>query len=116
MAAYRTTVGNITYRSFFESQVAATLGPEWQYESIKLPYVIEHTYTPDFIDPINKQIIEVKGRLDPSERAKLLAVVKQNPDWEVTVLFQYPNTKIAKGSKTSYAEWAAKNGIKWRSL
>ena len=104
------------YRNEFEEKIAAQLGPTYEYETIKLPYVIPHTYTPDFIDRANKVIIEGKGRLTSFDRQKMIAVKKQNPDWTYIILFQNPNLKLYKGSKTSYAQWAEKHGFQWRTL
>ena len=51
------------YRSRFEAQLALTLervGATFDYESLKVKYTKESTYTPDFILP-NGIIIEAKG-------------------------------------------------------
>ena len=42
------------FRSGLEEKVAdllKELGVSYEYESTKVPYVIQHTYTPDFILP-----------------------------------------------------------------
>ncbi|WP_426214321.1 endodeoxyribonuclease [Methylobacterium sp. NFXW15] len=93
--------------------MGATLGPEYSYESTYLPYTLAHRYLPDFIDPVAKRIIEVKGRFPASDRAKMRAIRKQHPDYRIEIRFQNPQTKIAKNSKTSYADWCQKNGIAW---
>ncbi len=40
------------------------------------------------------------------------AIRQQHPDYDIEIRFQNPDTKIAKNSKTSYAEWCSKNGIR----
>ena len=54
-------------RNAFEQRVAATLGPEWAYEPIKLSYTLERQYVPDFVDVANKRIKESKGRFTASD-------------------------------------------------
>ncbi len=116
MAARRTKVGGTTYRSAFESRVAATLPASFAYEPIRLSYTITHHYTPDFVDEANKQIIEAKGIFDSADRTKMLAIKRAYPDYQITIIFQNPHMKIAKKSKTTYADWCAKNNINWRTL
>ena len=44
----------MAFRSGLEERVAdllCELGVKYEYESTKIPYVIQHTYTPDFILP-----------------------------------------------------------------
>tara|TARA_A100001391_G_scaffold201791_1_gene189673 strand:- start:1227 stop:1559 length:333 start_codon:yes stop_codon:yes gene_type:complete len=103
------------YRNGFEAKCGAAFGPAYQYEPIKLTYTTSHTYTPDFVDAANKTIIETKGFFPASDRSKMLAVKRANPDWRIEICFQRPETKISKGSKTTYREWAEKNGFVVRS-
>ena len=35
------------------------------------------------------------------------------PEFEIIMVFQNPNIKINKNSKTSYADYCDKNNIKW---
>ena len=85
------------------------------YESVKLEYTIpesKHIYTPDF--PVCKSIIiETKGRWVLEDRQKMLLIIKQYPDIDFRIVFYNANQKIKKGSKTSYADWCDKHGIKW---
>lgn len=99
------------YRNPFEARCARDLGAGWQYEAVKLPYVLECSYLPDFIDPVGKRIVEAKGLFDAADRRKLLAVKKAHPDWTLEIWFTNPDRKISKGSKTSYRDWCEKNGI-----
>ena len=102
-------------RNAFEQRVAATLGPEWAYEPIKLSYTLERQYVPDFVDVANKRIKESKGRFTASDRQKMLAVKAAHPDWEITLVLQTPKAKISKGSKTTFADWCEKKGFHWEA-
>lgn len=105
-------------RSGYEDSVAAKLkqfGVKFEYETLKLRYEIpatQHTYTPDFILP-NGIIVETKGYCDSDTFKKMVLVVKQNPELDIRMAFQNPNTKIRKGSATTYAVKCTKLGIKW---
>ena len=43
----------------------------------------------------------------------MLLIIAQHPEIEFRMLFYNANQKIKKGSKTSYADWCDKHGIKW---
>tara|TARA_R100000742_G_C4181046_1_gene16170 strand:- start:78 stop:446 length:369 start_codon:yes stop_codon:yes gene_type:complete len=103
------------YRSGLEKQVAKLLqglGISFEYESTKVPYTIQHNYTPDFILP-NYVHLETKGYWDPADRRKILAVKKDNPELDLRMVFQSPYNKINKKSKTTYAMWCDKHDIPW---
>ena len=103
------------YRSGLEKQVAKLLqglGISFEYESTKVPYTIQHNYTPDFILP-NYVHLETKGYWDPADRRKILAVKKDNPELDLRMVFQSPYNKINKKSKTTYAMWCDKLNIPW---
>lgn len=106
------------YRSGLEDTIAAQLkaaGIRATYEKHKLPYVIpatNHIYTPDFVLP-NGIIVEAKGLFEVADRQKHLLVKKQYPHLEIRFVFSNPNTKIYKGSKTTYAMWCEKYGYKY---
>lgn len=91
------------------------LNIDHKYESLKLEYTIpesKHVYTPDF--PVSPHIIiETKGRWVVEDRQKMLLIIKQYPDIDFRMVFYNANQKIKKGSKTSYADWCDKHGIKW---
>ena len=89
--------------------------PQLVREPDKIPYVIEHTYTPDFYDADREIYYETKGYWPASDRRKLLAVLKQNPDIRIVMVFQNPHLKISKKSKTTYANWCNRHGIEWRA-
>ena len=90
-------------------------GIDPNYEAIKFEYIIpesKHIYTPDF--PVSPHIvIETKGRWVLEDRQKMLLVKEQYPDIDFRIVFYNANQKIKKGSKTSYADWCDKHGIKW---
>ena len=107
----------MAFRSGLEEKVAdllVELGVKYEYESTKVPYVIQHTYCPDFILP-NGIWLECKGYWDAKDRRKIKAVKEQNPDIDLRMVFQAPYNKIYKGSKTTYAKWAERNGFPWAS-
>ena len=106
------------YRSGLEEQVAELLsgvGVSYEYESKKIPYVIQHNYTPDFILP-NHVVLECKGYWEPPDRRKIKTIVKDNPDIDLRMVFQSPYNTISKKSKTTYAQWCDNLGIPWTSF
>ena len=108
----------MAFRSGLEEKVAdlmVELGVKYEYESTKVPYVIQHNYTPDFLLP-NGVYLECKGYWDPDDRRKIKSVKEQNPDLDIRMVFQSPFNKISKKSKTTYAQWCDKNGIPWTSF
>jgi|TARA_Y100000996_G_scaffold412038_1_gene397285 hypothetical protein len=103
------------FRSGLEKKVADFLsdsGVCYEYESVKLPYVLSCNYSPDFILP-SGIMLEAKGHLSPDDRRKMIAVKKQHPDLDIRFVFQAPYNKIYKGSRTTYAKWAEKHGFPW---
>ena len=106
------------YRSGLEETVAEELknaGMEYQYERHHIDYSIPaslHHYTPDFV-LANGIIVETKGLFDATDRRKHLLIKKQHPDLDIRFVFSNPNTKLYKGSKTTYAEWCYKNGFRY---
>ena len=110
------------FRSGLEDTVNDMLkenGKLFSYESEKISYIqpqTKHNYTPDFV--LNKMIggkmyIETKGRFTTADRKKMKLVKEANPDLDIRLLFQTPNNKITKASKTTYADWAEKHGYLW---
>ncbi len=103
------------YRSGLEEKVAdllSSLKVKYEYESTKVAYTLQCNYTPDFLLP-NGVYLEVKGRLTTEDRRKMLAVKKNNPELDIRFVFQAPFNKLYKGSKSTYAKWAEKNGFLW---
>lgn len=105
------------YRSGFERTLAAQLnnrGIVFGYETLKLPFVLQRTYIPDFV--LNdKFVIEAKGVLDADDRQKLLAVKAQHPDLDLRLVFMNADNRLSKTSKTTYGQWADKNRIPYSS-
>lgn len=108
----------MAFRSGLEERVSdllCELGVKYEYESTKVPYVISHNYSPDFVLP-NGVWLETKGYWDSADRRKIKAVVQQNPDIDLRMVFQAPFNTISKKSKTTYAKYCEKLGIPWTSF
>lgn len=108
------------FRSKFEQQIADWLtkrGITYEYEKCKLSYLVpevKRTYIVDWQIADNKNIIyESKGRLTSHDRKKMLLVKEAHPEVEIRFIFMNSTVKIRKGSKTSYGDWATKNGFEW---
>lgn len=106
------------FRSGLEERNAKFLqahGVKVSFETLKIAYTIpesKHVYTPDFTLP-NGIIVETKGKLEPKDRAKHIYVKQQRPELDIRFVFHRPNDPIYKGSPTTHAMWAEKNGFKW---
>jgi len=106
------------YKSGFEFKTAQLLKEKkipFEYETSKIRYIVpsvEREYTPDFFLE-NGIIIETKGRFTLEDRKKHILVRRQHPELDIRLVLQNSNAKIRKGSKTTYAKWATKNGILW---
>ena len=99
-------------RSRFESTVfdnALKCGHIVDYEPKHghLPYVLY--YIPDFVLD-NGIIVEAKGFFPSEDRTKMLRVKRANPEADIRFVFQR-DSKINKGSKTRYTDWAKKHGF-----
>ena len=94
------------------SDLLCELGVDYEYESASFPYTIQHLYTPDFLLP-NGIALECKGFWRPEDRRKIRTVIKDNPQIDLRMVFQAPYKKISKKSKTTYAQWCKRYGIKW---
>ena len=103
------------YRSKLEERVSefmTNLGVVYEYEDTRIPYTLQHNYTPDF-KLVNGIYLETKGFFSSSDRTKMLAVKKQHPELDIRMVFQAPFNKLYKGSKSTYASWCEKHDIKW---
>lgn len=90
-------------------------GYRCSYESEKLKYVLEATYTPDFIirfEDGHKIYLETKGYFDQIAKRKMVAVKKCNPDLDIRFLFSRNNI-LYKGAKSKYSDWCNKYGFPW---
>jgi hypothetical protein len=110
------------YRSGLELVISEYLkqsNKSFSYETEKLSYIkpaTNHTYTPDFVLPKKnggKLYIETKGRWVKVDREKMDFVFQQHPDIDIRFVFQNPNAKLYKGSKTTYAQYCDKKGWLW---
>ena len=104
------------YRSQLEEAVGADLvklGHVADYEPCKFDYTLHRKYTPDFGIKEGDFYIEVKGWFSGSDRSKLLAVFKANPDLPLFVALQMPRQRLNAKSKTTVAQWCDKHHIKW---
>lgn len=108
------------YRSKSEERVAGhlnDLGVPYLYEPKdgKVSYKVERTatYLPDFVLTATGVILEVKGYMTSTDRAKYLRVKASNPDIDLRFVFDRASNKLNKTSKTTYAEWAEKHGFLW---
>ena len=102
------------YRSQLEEDIGADLvklGHVADYEPDKFEYTLHRKYTPDF--RVGDFYIEVKGWFSASDRSKLLAVFKANPDLPLFVALQMPRQRLNAKSKTTVAQWCDKHHIKW---
>ena len=105
----------MAYRSELEQVVAGLLDEdEWEYEPIRVPYIIEKKYIPDFVNKAGDWI-EVKGRLDPrsNDVQKYIALRKSYPDQRIIFVWSHPYQKVRKGAKMTNAEWCEKYGFEW---
>ena len=100
----------VAFKSNLESKFSSQFN--LPYETNKVKYTSEHTYTPDFTVAKNV-FIETKGRFTSADRSKIKRVLEQNPKIIIALVFQKPQQLISKVSITSYAVWCAKNNIPW---
>ncbi len=106
------------YRSGFEHKVSDQLKEnkiKFGYETTVIDYIrpqTNHTYTIDFTLP-NGILVETKGRWVIEDRKKHLLIKKQHPELDIRIVFMSGNTKIRKGSKTTYGMFCDKHDIKW---
>jgi hypothetical protein len=89
------------------------------YETETIQYIVpeqQSKYTPDFVlTKRNGELmyIETKGRWTAIDRKKMKHILQSNPDIDLRIIFQNPNQRISKTSKTTYESYALKLGIKY---
>jgi len=111
------------FRSAFEMRVFSVL-QGFEYEPFKLKYkkksrkkyfcedcgsshvLEEATYTPDFVK--GNIIIETKGRFSPADQKKMLAVIRDNPEYVVVMVFQDLGAKTNVGT---VVDWCKKHNV-----
>jgi predicted nuclease of restriction endonuclease-like RecB superfamily len=101
------------FKSKLEEIIADFYKMADKYETEKIEYVLKNTYTPDFCFSDANTYVEVKGFWKPSDRRKMLEVIKQYPNKKFIMFFQDSTIKITKRSKTTYGDWCDKNKITW---
>lgn len=109
------------FRSGLEDRAAAQIraaGLPPRYEEDTITYIVPERkarYKPDF--PLtNGIIIETKGRFESGDRKKHRLIKEQHPNLDIRIVFMRPNTRIAKKSNTTYAQWCDTYGIKWAPM
>jgi hypothetical protein len=60
-----------------------------------------------------KMYVETKGRWVKTDRLKFDLIFEQYPGIDIRFVFQNPNAKLYKGSKTTYAQYCDKKGWRW---
>lgn len=107
----------MAYRSKYEARVAKKCTKRFTYESESIPWQPPvKKYTPDFVFEKRDggtMFVETKGRFLTADRTKMKCVKEQHPHLDIRILFQNAKVRLSKKSKTSYGEWAEKNGFKW---
>jgi len=115
------------YRSKYEANIAKDLKArriKFEYETVKIPYYlskkgrckfcssgvvfVHKVYTPDFI--IGSLIIEAKGRFVSSDRTKMLAAKKANPNLDIRMLFMRDQW-CTKKKRKRYSDWCNDHNI-----
>jgi hypothetical protein len=108
------------YRSGLELKVADQIKEAnypLNYETETLNYIVperKSKYTPDFIFTKKNgtlMYIETKGRWTATDRKKMKFILQSNPNIDLRIVFQNPNQRISKTSKTTYEAYALKLGI-----
>ena len=109
------------YRSGLEDKISDQIlkaQVPLSYEEDKITYIHPprtSTYTPDFKLP--KQggffYVETKGRWVVADRQKHLLIRQQHPDLDIRFVFSSSNSKLYKGSPTSYGDFCRKHGFKF---
>ena len=103
------------YKSKLEERVAEELGDLATYEPDRVYFIQpekKRFYLPDF-KIADKVYIETKGRFTSHDRMKHVWIKEQHPEITIYILFQNSSIRLSKTSKTTYGEWATKNGIPW---
>lgn len=85
------------------------------YEEDKFEYTRPQSYLPDF--KVGRKIyIETKGYFPSVDRTKMRLVKEQHPEVTIHLFFGDGDKKIHKKSKTTYGQWAEKNGFEWSDV
>lgn len=110
------------FKSGLETVVDSKLKEEKlnsEYEKHIINYVqpaTTHKYTPDFkiVNSNGQEIfLETKGRWVLQDRKKMKLIKEQYPNLDIRIIFQNPDMRISKSSKTTYGQIATKLGYTW---
>jgi hypothetical protein len=108
------------YRSGLEEKISQQIedaGLKVEYETDKVKYIWperEATYTPDFKLPSDGGgffFVETKGLWTTEDRQKWHLVTQQHPDKDFRLVFSNQNSRLYKGSPTTYAAYCDKHGF-----
>lgn len=104
------------FRSKFEKRIYDNRGKRklvYEPTTPAIVYTTSARYIPDF-ELGNGILVEAKGYFDTRSRAKMLAVIRQNPFLDIRMLFQRANNRLTKSPNSMmYWQWAEKHGFPW---
>ena len=105
------------YKNTYKVSKPSSFSLAYEDKKEKMKYTIEHEYLSDLVltskDKLRKIHVECKGYFKPSDRKKMLAVIRDNPDKDIRMLFQQDN-KLSKAPRSKkYSQWCEQHGIKW---
>jgi hypothetical protein len=106
------------YRSKFEGRCGAQLEPQgFEYEPFKVPYTVNHKYTPDFTYTTADDtivLVEAKGYFRPGDTQKYKAIKNSlYLGYELVFLLQSPTKQVRSSTKLTMAGWCNKAGLRW---
>jgi hypothetical protein len=61
-------------------------------------------------------LLPIYSQFMSAHRKRLLLLLEENPDVELHLLFNNPNTPISKEVKKTYGEWAELNGFEFSKM
>lgn len=87
------------------------------YEPYTIPYVIERSYKPDFVNDEAKIIVECKGFFKAGDLQKYKSVRDCLPEgYELVFVLYDQNKRVRKGSKLTMGDWCTKEGLKFYTI
>ena len=110
------SMSEVKYKAFLDAH-----GVDNEYEPDIFRYTLPTgKYTPDFKifrkstkDASSPIYLEYKGVFSGKDRRKLRYVRQSNPTLDLRLVFERSSNKLNRCSKTTYGEWATKNGFIW---
>ena len=109
------------FKSLFELKFSKALtkrGIPFKYEPETLSFLQpekKRKYTPDFklTTKHGEFLVETKGKLTAEDRKKMVWVKEQHPNKKIVIVFMNAGNRLTKVSKTTYGDWADKQGYEW---